>query len=117
MQYENNYLKNVIFRIDFLNSLDEGKKHIDGFYNLIKDVFPKKEKIEQIVIHAQVVTQKNRHKVSQSTEKVTNYKFSDKNQEKILMLEPKSNINISFKTYKNSKKIKRNRWLGHRRCN
>lgn len=106
MQYKNNYLKNVIFRVDFLSPLSEGKKLIDSFYNLIKDVFPKKEKIERTVIHAQVVAQKDRNRVSQSTEKVTDYKFSDENQEKVLMLEPKSNINISIKTYENSKKLK-----------
>lgn len=106
MQYKNNYLKNVIFRIDFLGPLSEGKKHVDSFYNLIKNIFPKKEKIEHTMIQAQVVAQKDRNRVSQSTEKVTNHKFSDENQEKVLMLEPKSNINISFKTYENSKKLK-----------
>lgn len=106
MQYQHNYLKNVIFRIDFAGPLSQGKKHIDGFYNLVKDVFPKRESIKRTMIRAEVITQKDRNRVSQSTETVTDYKFSDENRERTLVLEPKSNINISFEVYKNSKEFK-----------
>ncbi len=107
MQYRNNYLKNVIFRIDFTEPLGQGKKQIEDFSNFVKEAFPKKESIKHTVLHAQVVAKKDHNKVSQSTENLTNYKFSDETQTRILMLEPKSNINILFNIYKNSSEMKK----------
>lgn len=106
MQYKNNYLKNVIFRIDFSLPLVRSKKSVDGFYNLVKEIFPKKENIKLTTLHAQIVSQKDSNKVTQSQQTVTNYKFYDENQTKILMLEPLSNINIVFNVYENSNELK-----------
>jgi len=106
MQYRSNYLKNVIFRIDFSQQLVHNKKSIDDFYNLIKEEFPKKDAIKGKILRTQIVTKKDSNKVTQQEQKVTNYKFSDENQTKILMLEPLSNINLVFNIYKNSKELK-----------
>lgn len=90
MQYKENYLKNVICRIDFTQPLVSSKKSVDDFSNLVRGVFPKKENIKSTVLFAHIDTKKDSNKVTQSEEKVTNYKFSDKNQTKILMIEPLS---------------------------
>jgi uncharacterized protein (TIGR04255 family) len=106
MQYKTNYLRNVIFRIDFSQQLLPNKKSIDSFYNLIKGYFPKREVLKGKVLHTQIVTKKDGNKVTQQEQNVTNYKFSDENQTKILMLEPLSNINLVFNVYKNSEELK-----------
>lgn len=77
MQYKSNYLKNVIFRIDFSQQLPPNKKLIDNFYNLVKVEFPKKEALKGKILHTQIVSKKNGNKVTQQEQNVTNYKFSD----------------------------------------
>jgi uncharacterized protein (TIGR04255 family) len=106
MQYENNYLKNVIFRIDFAKPLSRSKQLVDSFSNLVKPIFPKKDNVTHTIMQAQILTQKDGNRVTQSTQKVTDYRFADENQEKILMLEPSSDINLVFSIYKNSKELK-----------
>ena len=106
MQYENNYLTDVIFRIDFDKPVIGSKKLTDDFYNLIKDVFPKRAIVQGTVLHAQIVSQKDGNKFTQSQQKVTNYRFWDESQKKILMLEPSTDINLVFKVYKNSRELK-----------
>lgn len=106
MQYENNYLTDVIFRIDFDKPIIGGKKLADDFYNLIKTVFPKRALVQGTVLHAQIVAQKDGNKFTQSQQKVTNYRFWDENQKKILMLEPSTDINLVLKVYKNSRELK-----------
>jgi uncharacterized protein (TIGR04255 family) len=105
MQYKDNYLKSVIFRIDFSEQLVRNKKSVEGFYNLVKGVFPKKENIKRKMLHAQIVTQKEGNTITQQQQDVVNYKFSDEDQTKILMLEPLSNINLVFNIYRNSKEL------------
>lgn len=105
MQYKSNYLKNVIFRIDFSQQLPPNKKLIDNFYNLVKVEFPKKEALKGKILHTQIVSKKNGNKVTQQEQNVTNYKFSDENQTKVLTLEPLSNMNLVFNIYKNSQEL------------
>lgn len=106
MQYETNPLTDVIFRIDFDKPIIGSKKLSDDFYNLIKSVFPKRATVQGIVLHAEMVAQKEGNKLSQSQERVVNYRFWDENQKKILMLEPKTDANLVFKIYKNSQELK-----------
>jgi uncharacterized protein (TIGR04255 family) len=106
MQYKDNYLTDVIFRIDFDKPIIGSKKLTDGFYNLIKGVFPKRATVQGTVLHAQIIAQKDGNKFTQSQQKVTNYRFWDENQKKILMLEPSTDINLVFKVYKNSRELK-----------
>jgi len=106
MQYENNPLTDVIFRIDLDKPVAGSKKLTDDFYNLIKSVFPKRAIVQGTVLHGQIVAQKDGTKFTQSQQKVTNYRFWDENQKKTLMLEPSTDINLVFKVYKNSKELK-----------
>ncbi|NPV61892.1 MAG: TIGR04255 family protein [Methanotrichaceae archaeon] len=106
MQYINNYLKNVIFRIDFAQPLVSSKKSVDNLYNLIKIAFQKRESIKRTTLQAEIVTNKKSNRVTQSQQTVTDYRFSDESQSKILMLEPLSNINLTFNIYKNSTELK-----------
>ncbi|MGD0951251.1 MAG: TIGR04255 family protein [Methanotrichaceae archaeon] len=106
MQYEDNYLKNVIFRIDFAKPLSRNKQLVDKFSNLVKLVFPKKDNVTHTIVEAQILTQKDGNRVTQSTQKVTDYRLSDEDQMKILMLEPSSNVNLVFNIYKNSTELK-----------
>lgn len=106
MQYRTNYLKNVIFRIDFARPLVRSKKSVDDFHDFVKGVFPRKDIVKHTLLHAQILTQKDGNKFTQSQQNVTDYRFSDENQEKILMLEPSSDINLTFSIYKNSKELK-----------
>jgi uncharacterized protein (TIGR04255 family) len=106
MQYESNPLTDVIFRIDFDEPVIGSKKLADDFYNLIKSAFPKKDIVQGVVLRAQMVAKKDGNKLSQSQQKVTNYRFLDENQKKILMLEPSTDLNLVLKVYKNSRELK-----------
>lgn len=105
MQYEENYLKEVIFRIDFTKPLPQKKQLVDKFYKLVMHIFPNNKIVTHTMIQAQVINQKDGNKVTQSTQKVKNNRLSDENQEKILMLEPLTDINLKFNIYKNSTEL------------
>ena len=79
MQYRDNYLKNVIFRIDFAKPLPRSKQLVDNFSNLVKSVFPKKDNVAHTIMQAQIIAQKDGNKVTQSTQKVTDYRFAGHN--------------------------------------
>jgi uncharacterized protein (TIGR04255 family) len=106
MQYKNNYLTDVIFRIDFDKPVTRSKKSVDDFHNLVKDIFPRKEIVQRTTLQAQIVTQRDGNKFTQSQQKVTDYRFTDEDQKKTLMLEPSMDINLVFKVYKNSTELK-----------
>lgn len=117
MQYKRNYLKNVIFRIDFEQPMPSSAKSIDVFYNLIKEIFPKRESIKRVIVQASITNKKDSNRVTQSQKKVISYKFTDEASKKILMLEPldpssninepSSNINLSLSIYKNSLELRK----------
>jgi uncharacterized protein (TIGR04255 family) len=108
MQYEKNYLTDVIFRIDFNEPVSIDKKSANDFYNLIKSVLPKRATKQGIELHAEILTKADgSNTVTQSRQNVTNYRFWDGTPpKKILMLEPLKDINLVFKIYKNSTELK-----------
>lgn len=87
--------------------VDASKKLADNFYNLIKNTFPKKSTIKGVELHGEIISKKDgSNTVTQSQQRITNYRFEDENQKKLLMLEPLKDINLVLKVYKNSNDLK-----------
>ena len=104
-KYAKNFLKNVIFRLDFAQSLSTSKKSVNDFYEVIRNKFPKKEDVATTIFEALVVSGKD-SSIKQSQKNIVNYKFSDETGEIVLMLESEpSNINLLITSYKNSDEL------------
>jgi len=70
-------------------------------------MFPKRATLKGMELQAKIVSRKDgSNTVTQSRQEVTNYKFWDDGQKKILMLEPLKDINLVLKVYKNSEELK-----------
>jgi uncharacterized protein (TIGR04255 family) len=107
MQYKKNYLTEVIFRIDFDKPVDSSKKLADDFFNSIESVFPKHAILHGVELRGEIISKKDgSNTVSQSQQKVTNYRFWDENKSKSLVLEPLKDINLVVKDYINSTELK-----------
>lgn len=107
-RYKNPPLKNVIFRIDLAQPINQGKKLLNDFYKIIENNFPNREDISGIRIEATMGLAKDKEpSVKQFQRAVISNKFSNADQTIILMFEPEpSNFNLLFKSYKNSEELK-----------
>jgi len=88
VNYTNNYLDQVIFRIDFTREIDHSQKSISSFYTGIKDIFPHKEDIKNIILEASFSQEKDGRKISQTERNVVNYRFTDESKNIIIGLDP-----------------------------
>lgn len=98
--YKNNYLDQVIFRIDFTREIDHSQKSTTSFYTGIKDIFPHKEDIKNTILEASFSQEKGGRKISQAERDVINYRFTDESKNIILGLDP-TTLFIEVKLYTN----------------
>lgn len=98
--YKEIYLDQAIFRIDFTREIDHSKKSTESFYAGIKDIFPHKEDIKNIILEASFSQEKDGRKISQVERDVVNYRFTDESKNIILGLDPTA-LFIEVKLYTN----------------
>jgi uncharacterized protein (TIGR04255 family) len=110
-KYKNNYLKQVIFRLDFTREIGQSKKLANAFYNQdISSLFTNREDIKGKVIESSISTEPEGEgaKIAQSQRDVMSFKFSDSDNVRILNLEPLSIVlSIINNSYKDSEELKK----------
>lgn len=100
VNHKDNYLDQVIFRIEFTREIDHSQKSTTSFYTGIKDIFPHKEDIKNTILEASFSQKKGGRKISQAERYVINYRFTDESKNIILGLDP-TTLFIEVKLYTN----------------